>query len=343
MDQPGRGLQPSFSIVVETANLRTARHQRLIESLDSLANQVPSPAQAREVVVLDSGEAPPELIATLRSRYPWISICQLPPETDYGDQKSLAASVASGEVVVFVDSDCLYQPGHLASFLNGFASRPDVEVLAGETAVTITGPFSLAMALVFFFPRFSYATEVAPSRGFYGNNVAFRRDVLLRCPFPSGLPIYRGQNVVYSRHLHAAGIRIWRQPRARSDHSLPESMWIAIRRFFWTGQDTCRLARLRLASDSPAQASFIGDFEPYEREGGRVRKVLGRLRAIARQQPLMLLLLPVALPVALVCVASFFAGIAAESLRPAAFPQNHGYRPPRVEFTPADQKPVIRR
>lgn len=312
---PGSGLRlPSFSIVVETANLRTADPQRLIASLDSIANQVPSPSLARAAVVLDSGDAPPELLETLRARYPWSSIQRIPAGTDYGDQKAIAMSFATGEIVVFADSDCLYEPGWLASHLETFATRPDIDVLAGETAVAITGPSTLAMGLVYFFPRFSGETEAAPARGFYGNNVAFRCDVFRHCPFPSGLPIYRGQNVIYSRSLRAAGISIWRQPRARSLHSPPEGLWPALRRFFWSGRDTPRLARL---GSPPPEAPFQGDFEPYHRTGGRVRKVIERVRAIFRQQPHMLLLLPIALPIALACVVAFFTGIAVERARPS--------------------------
>ena len=305
---------PSFSIVIETANLATADPRRLTASLDSLARQDPSPAQAREVILLDAGEAPRELLNSLRVRYPWLSLRGIAAGTDYGDQKALAVSLGSGEIIVFADSDCHYEPGCLASFLETFRARPDVQVLAGETAVAISGPFTLAMALVFFFPRFSCQSEIAPARGFYGNNVAFRRDVFPVCPFPSGLPIYRGQNVIYSRMLRRAGVSLWREPRARSVHSPPEGVWAAIRRFFLTGRDTPRLARLM---PTAADAPFEGDYEPYDFPGGRVRKVLKRVRDIGRQQPLRLLLLPLAVPIAVSCVASFFAGVAAERLRPS--------------------------
>jgi hypothetical protein len=306
---------PSWSIVIETANLQTADQSDLITSLDSIASQDPSPAEANEVVILDSGEAEPELLKDLLARYPWARVEQIPEGTDYGDQKSLSAEFTTGEVVVFADSDCTYDKGCLASYLETFAQRSDVEIQAGETAILIRGPFTLAMALVYFFPRFSYEREVSPARGFYGNNVAFRRDVLARCPFPEGLPVYRGQNVIHSRLLREAGIGIWRQPGARSAHSPPVGLVAALRRFYLTGHDSPRLTRLRPAA---ADAPFQGDFEPYGRPGGRVRKVWERLKTIARQQPLMLLWLPVALPVALACVASFFMGLAAERVRPGA-------------------------
>ena len=285
-----------------------------MDSLDSIARQNPSPAQAREVILLDGGEAPRELLDSLQIRYPWLAVRSIPAGTDYGDQKALAVSMGSGEIIVFADSDCLYEAHWVASFLETFAARADVQVLAGETAVSIAGPFTLAMALVFFFPRFSYQTDVAPARGFYGNNVAFRRDLFSVCPFPSGLPIYRGQNVVFSRLLRKAGVAIWRQPRARSEHSPPEGVRTAVMRFFLTGSDTPRLARLLPAE---TDAPFQGDYEPYDREGGRIRKVIERVRAIARQQPAQLLLLPLALPIAALCIVSFFAGLAVERLRPA--------------------------
>ncbi|HEV2689239.1 MAG TPA: glycosyltransferase family A protein [Bryobacteraceae bacterium] len=300
--------------MIETANLEMAAHQRLIASLDSIARQSLSPTLARAVVLLDSGEAAPALLEMLRSRYPWISIQSIPSGTDYGDQKSMAVGFASGEIVVFADSDCVYESDWLRSFVQAFAMRPDIDVLAGETTVAITGSFTLAMALVFFFPRFSFETEVAQAHGFYGNNVAFRRDVFSLCPFPSGLPVHRGQNVVYSRSLHAAGIPIWRHPRARALHSPPEGMWQALRRFFWSGQDTPRIARL---ATPPPDAPFQGDCEPHHRDGRRIRKVTERVRAIYRQQPHMLLLLPVALPIALACTAAFFLGVAVERLKPS--------------------------
>src|SRR5688572_13374025 len=96
---------PSFSIVVETANLQMADHDRLMASLDSIASQSPSPALAREVVILDSGEAPQPLLEAARARYPWIRVERIPAGTDYGNQKAMAVAFASGEVLIFADSD----------------------------------------------------------------------------------------------------------------------------------------------------------------------------------------------------------------------------------------------
>jgi glycosyltransferase involved in cell wall biosynthesis len=305
---------PSFSIVIETANLGLAAIERLATSLDSIASQLPSPALAKEVVLLDDGGLPPELLQALCARHPWLSTRRIAPGVGYGDQKAISVYSVSADILILADCDCLYEPGWLASILETFAKHPEVQVVAGETTVAITGPFTLAMALVYFFPRFSYEASPTPARGFYCNNVAFRREVFSKCPFPDGLPVHRVQNAVYSQLLLEAGVPIWREPRACSFHAPPEDLWTALRRLFWTGRDSRKLEHL---AAPPAAAPFQGDYEPYRREGGRVRKVVERVRDIYRQQPGMLLLLPLALPIASACVGAFFLGRLAERLQPS--------------------------
>ncbi len=307
---------PSFSIVIETANLELADHWRLEASLASIAAQQPSPQKAREVVLIDSGDAPLGLFPPLLEKYPWLTLHSIEPGIDYGDQKSLTASLVSGEVVLLADSDCIYEPDWIGSVLSTFADHPEIGVIAGETTVRIEDPYTLAIALIFFFPRFSNQTEVAPARGFYGNNVAFRRQVLLDCPFPAGLSIFRGQNVIYSRMLYLAGIPIWRLPLSRSWHAPPDGFPAALARLFQTGRDTPRLARM---DTPPPGAPYQGDYEPYDRTGGRVRKVVERVRAIWKQEPVQLLWLPLALPIAAACVGAFFLGSMTERMFHSAY------------------------
>jgi hypothetical protein len=193
--------------------------------------------------------------------------------------------------------------------LETFAAEPGVGAVAGETTIAITGPFTLAAALFYFFPRFSGETAAAPARGFYLNNVAFRREVVQAHPIPFGLPVRGGQNVLYSRILDTAGVRIARQPRACALHAPPEDPWMAIRILFWTGRDTMRFDRL-----APPRDPWVGDYEPYGPPRGRVGKVLLRLRDVARQQPAMLAWLPVAAPILALVFGAFFAGRLVERL-----------------------------
>lgn len=294
---------PSFSIVIETSNLRLARVGRLRDALASIAAQVPSPAEADEVVLLEDGSLPAALLADLARQHAWLRIRRIEPGLGYGDQKAISTDSPRSDVVVVADPDCRYEPGWLAALLETFADDPDVGAVAGETTLEIRGPFTLAAALFYFFPRFSSESAPAPARGFYFNNVAFRREVVERHPMPFGLPVRGGQNVVYARLLDAAGVRIVRQPRARALHAPPESFRMAMQILFWTGRDTRRFDRLA-APASP----HAGDFELHGSPTGRLGKVMRRLRDVARQEPTALRWLPVAAPIAAVVVGAFFAG-----------------------------------
>lgn len=303
---------PSFSIVVESSNLRLAHVHRLRRALASIAEQDPSPDHAEQVVLLEDGGLPAELLAELRATHPWLTTRRIPAGLSYGDQKALSTETSTSDLVVVADPDCVYQPGWLAALLEAFTNDPSAGAVAGETTIEVTGPFTLAAALFYFFPRFSMETRVAPARGFYLNNVAFRREIVREHPIPLGLPVRGGQNVIYSRLLGAAGVAIRRQPRARAFHAPPEDLAMAIRILFWTGRDTARFHQL-----APPHEPFSGDYEPYGAPRSRLGKIFGRLRTLGRQEPARLAWLPIALPIAGLVWPSFFAGRLFERLAPA--------------------------
>lgn len=305
-------MAPSFSLIIETANLRLAHVDRLRDALASIAKQEPSPRDAEQVVLLEDGELPEDLLTDLRVTYPWLTTRRIPPGLGYGDQKAISTELAQSDIVVVADPDCIYEPGWLGAILDAFTADPSAGAVAGETTIDVTGPFTLAAALFYFFPRFSMETEVSPARGFYLNNVAFRRAVVREHPIPVGLPVQRGQNVIYSRILDEAGVAIRRQPRARAYHAPPEDLAMAIRVLFWTGRDTPRFDRLA----SPREP-FSGDYEPYGLPRGRLGKIVERLRTLARHEPAQLAWLPLALPIAALVWTSFFAGRLVERLAPA--------------------------
>jgi hypothetical protein len=309
-------MTPSFSIRIETSNLRLANVARLRTALASIAAQVPAPSDADEVVLLEDGTLPADLLAEMSRQHPWLALRRISGGLGYGDQKAISTASSRSEVVVVADPDCTYQPGWLGALLQTFADDDGVGAVAGETTISITGPFTLAAALFYFFPRFSDDVAAASTRGFYLNNVAFRRNVVRAHPIPFDLPVRGGQNVIYSRLLDSAGIRMVRQPCARAFHAPPENLAMAIRILFWTGRDTPRFDRLA----SPRDA-FSGDYEPYGPPRGRIGKVLLRLRDIARQQPRMLGWLPVAAPIAGLVLGAFFAGRLVERLSSVGRPK----------------------
>jgi hypothetical protein len=198
--------------------------------LGDLATQELSPACANEVFIIQSGEVAGEVIEGMRAVYPWVTVIRSAAKPTYFEAKMEGARRATGELVVLCDSDCRYGPTWLQTLLEPLARRSDIDVLTGDTAVRITGPHSLAVALTWSFPPFSSRRELRRTRQYNANNVAFRREVLLRHPIPGGMPVYRGNGVVHFEMLRRGGCAIWVEPAARCSHPMPST---GLMPFFW--------------------------------------------------------------------------------------------------------------
>ncbi|MBC8121355.1 MAG: glycosyltransferase, partial [Gemmatimonadaceae bacterium] len=292
---------PSFSIVLETENLDTAAAQELARCLEALTKQDLDVARANEVLLLDSGDVPPELYTCLRTDYPWLQVHRIRPDTGYYDAKMQGAALASGEVVILCDSDCDYERGWLRNILMPF-QQSDVQVVAGETTLAANGPYGVAMAATYIFPRFSGEEGLYSGSGYYCNNVAFRRAFLLEHPIPSPLPIYRGNCVVHARRLRQAGHTIWRQGRARGVHQIPNGAAHFFWRFLLLGSEALALARLSdgLYETKARLPRLLRELGLGLRIGaGKLSSSLKKLLLVIREDPRRLIDLPLALPIAL--------------------------------------------
>ncbi len=305
---------PSFSIVLETENLANADLDGLANSLASLAEQDLSPAQAKEVILIDSGDAPPELLQQLCDRYPWVQVCTAPLGTGYYKAKMLGAELATGEVVVYFDSDCLYERDWLRQMLAPFADDERIQIVAGETQTRGRGPYGTAMALTYIFPRFSNQQQLAPTPQYYLNNVAFRRDFLLQHPMPTELPLYRGHCAIHASDLRHAGYTIWRQPRARAHHAPPANLSHFFWRFLAIGYDYYWQKRV-MASDGRSRAQ-LDRRDPVAGFRGKLQTFWERAGRMFAQQPQHWLYLPLALPIVLASVLLIAGGYLLTVLRP---------------------------
>jgi len=224
----------TFSIILETENLETSDIKRLQQSIVSLAAQLPE--QANEVVLIDSGNTPRQLLNQLQLSYPWLTIKSAPPETEYYESKMLGLEWTTGEIIVYYDSDCIYESDWLATLVSSF-DNVNIQIVGGETTTDGVGLYGTAMALCYIFPQYSGRSDLFPVNQYFLNNVAFRRSVLEAIPIPTDLPLYRGNCVIHAQTLIAAGYTIWRQPNARSFHAPPNGFEHYFKRFLLIGHD----------------------------------------------------------------------------------------------------------
>lgn len=287
---------PSFSIILETENLSTAELEGFYQSIDSLIEQNPSAATANEVLIVDSGDTPPEVLQSICDRYPWITIHHAPPGIGYYEAKMEGSRVATGEIILFCDSDCVYEPNWLNYILSPFVNRPEINIIAGETATKSEGIYGLAMHLSYIFTGFSGQEELVPAKEYYCNNVSFRRNFLLQHPIPSDMSMYRGNCSVHARALARQGYYTWRQPKARAKHAPPNGLEHFFWRFLLIGYDQVKRKQLfaelnnslpptnQQEKKSISWLSWLGNKVPI-------------LRRIKRAKLSQLIYLPLALPI----------------------------------------------
>jgi hypothetical protein len=231
-----------------------------------------------------------------------VTILRADAGASYVELKLAGALETSSEVIVFCDGDVRYEPGWLESLLDGFRLRPDADIIAGETTTPITGPYSLAYALTFNFPRLTNETELAPSTTYWANNCAARRTTMAGIPLPDPAELYRGQNLVHTMRLLRNSAVILRQPRAKGWHAVIPATEV-VQRYFRLGRDA---ASVRSITALESGAAYLGAMAPDR--AGAVGRVAGRLRQVAQTQPAWLLLLPLALPVMIVTGLAYVAG-----------------------------------
>lgn len=293
----------SFSILIEAENLSSGP-ANLHACLESLVRQTVPLSRAERVVLIDRGDLGHDLRAELKRRYDWLTVTQVDPGTRYGGMKNRSSALAESEILLLADCDCRYPPDWLERILEPFAD-PDVQIVGGETTTPIRGPYSLAIALTFVFPRFSRDQALTPSATYWANNVAVRRTLLEILPVPDPACLYRGQNIVHSKGAVDLGVTIWRQPQARVQHALPTLSELPAR-YLRLGRDSVNIRRLSRWSGGGV---YRGDMAPDMQTGGRLVKLLGRVRAVRSDDGARCLLyLPLAAPVLLLCAVFYHLG-----------------------------------
>lgn len=104
------------------------------------------------------------------------------PHGEYVDQKIAGLNATASDIVVFVDSDCAYQPGWLAAMIEPLRDGA-VDFAYGRVYMTTDDIWGQAAAIYWFYPCLGELQGPAPAVIF--NSLAIRRSAYRRHPFPS--------------------------------------------------------------------------------------------------------------------------------------------------------------
>jgi glycosyltransferase involved in cell wall biosynthesis len=202
---------------------------------------------------------------------------------EYYDQKNFGASQARGDFIVFLDSDVIPEDGWLQALLGSF-ENPDVEVACGNAYIDPYNTFAKAFALAWFFPLRSEDGPVYRTREFFANNLAFRREVLERFPFPS-MPegMTRGACVALGQTLAENGVGVYRNPAARVSHPPPVGVQNFVNRAVAEGRDDVLINGWMRTEQEVALGPSLGRFG--RRMSGVVRNLVSERKKVNLSLP----------------------------------------------------------
>lgn len=221
---------PSLSLVVEWENARLTEVRRahaMLERLLSELDETTMGAAAVEILLaFDPREIDPRVVAAAAERLrrragPTVPVEEVAvPGGRYYQLKNEGARRARGEIIVFLDSDVLPETGWLRHLLATF-DDPTVQVAAGNSYIDPGSLYGRIFALTWYFS--SRSADGPPAAGGTNmvNNIAVRREVFDRYPFPDDATLYIAQCQSWADALRQAGIEIYLNPSARVAHPPP--------------------------------------------------------------------------------------------------------------------------
>jgi Glycosyl transferase family 2 len=286
---------PYLSVVVELDNLLHGEVSRARTMFDRLLRQIREieelqgrveilapydaeelDAQSAQSIVrpFDAGDGPSvELVAARGLRY-----YQL---------KNEAGRRARGEIILFVDSDCLPEDGWLRRLLDSFLD-PQVEVVAGNCYVDRDTFYAKTFALGWYFPpRLPDGALIAEYGGMV-NTVAMWRHIFEKYPFPDYPSLYMTQGSIWAQTLKENGVRTFTNPGARVAHPPP----CFLRSALVNGYDVAQRTR------QPSESKLQGLRRSYWGFRENLRDAFRRIRDGHREIGLSRAAVPVALALA---------------------------------------------
>lgn len=244
----------SFAVIVEWDNARISELGRTRQMLKALQEQViahrPKPARPPQVAILyNKNQVDPDIINRVIGESidgtAWDAIIQIIPTDglDYYKLKNFGVTQTNREIVIFIDSDVIPEPGWLDALMSAI-ERPEIDIVGGNTYVTPDNFLGKAFGLFWFYGLRSKQSTLHCHDIFYANNVAFKRALLERYPYPD-LDSFRGQCIVLSEQLRRDHITIYRHDGARTEHPATNGFKHFYRRAICHGHDDMTINRVK--------------------------------------------------------------------------------------------------
>lgn len=154
----------------------------------------------------------------------------------YYEMKHLGAEQASGDILIFLDSDVVPEQGWLAALLDAVMDT-DVQVVCGNTYVAPDGLLGKAFALAWIFPLRSGQQGLETDATCYSNNLAMRAALYRAFPFIEVPGTTRTAMRQLTARLAAQGVPMYKCHDAQVTHPHPRGLAHFLKRALVHGRD----------------------------------------------------------------------------------------------------------
>lgn len=228
----------TYSIIIETENLGMAEVEDLKKSLDSIKDQDIEKGKIKEVILIVGTHLPKDIQKEILSEYPWVTLHIDEEGLEYAESKVVGAKVASGDVLIFADSDMKYEPSWLKNMIKALEKYPSGYIISGDTRLESNSAYKMALNSMWMVQISSdKIDEPVPYKHFPLNNFAIERNAMLKNPIPYNLPLYRNKIPVWQEMLSNNGYIVLRAPGTRGFHAPPATFMDWFYRMLIYGSD----------------------------------------------------------------------------------------------------------
>ncbi len=116
-------MNPDISVIIPSYNTAGLLRECLV-SLRANAGQ-----SAMEIIVADNGSGD-DSVAMVRAEFPEARVVEMPANRGYGAACNAGAAHATGQILLFLNSDTRILPGSLESLVNHFRQQPEMTAAA---------------------------------------------------------------------------------------------------------------------------------------------------------------------------------------------------------------------
>ena len=235
---------PYLSVIVELDNVLHGELGRARTMLTRLLDQIRESKLAPRVEVLvmyDETAIRPkdaeDIVTTTARETPFVQLVAT-KGLRYYSLKNEGAGRTKGEILLFVDSDCLPEEDWLRRLLEPFQNS-EVDVVTGNSYVDRDTFYSKTFAAGWYFPSRLPDGPLVTVPTTFVNTLAMRRHIFEKYPFPEVSSLYMGQGVTWNRTLATNRVPIFLNPSARVAHPPP----VFLRSAIVNGYDTAERTR----------------------------------------------------------------------------------------------------